>query len=173
MRSNLSRTLAVASAAFFVPAGFVDFTPGWAPYDYPLLGLLSKGRAEHFMLSLAIPLLVAALAAVISVGVNSRRPARFGAYVAAGVVVHWFILSPVHHGDFAVDFSVGVWLALGGSVLLGLSSVLPESEKHMGAQARLSAKDRATISDASAARSRAARSSVEWMLSQMSGPSRR
>ncbi|GIG68597.1 hypothetical protein [Phytomonospora endophytica] len=173
MRSNLSRSLAVASAAFIVPAGFVDFTPGWAPYDYPLFGLVGKGREEQFLLSLAIPLLIAAIAAVISVGVHSRRPARFGAYVAAGVVVHWFVLSPVQHGQLALDFSVGVWLALGGSLLLGLSSVLPDSEENMGPQARLSAKDRASIADRSAARDRAARSSAAWMLEQMSGPSRR
>ena len=173
MRSNLSRTLAVASAAFLVPAGFVDFTPGWAPYDYSLFGLVAKGRQEQFLLSLAIPLLIAAVAAVLAVGVNSRRPARFGAYVAAGVVVHWFVLSPVQHGDFAAEFSVGVWLALGGSLLLGLSSILPETEESMGPQARMSAKERATISDVSAARDRAARKSAAWMLEQMSGPSRR
>ncbi|MEV0645647.1 hypothetical protein AB0I28_10325 [Phytomonospora sp. NPDC050363] len=173
MRSNSSRSLAVSSAAAFLSAGFVDFTPGWAPYNYPLLGLIDRGRAAHFLLSLTIPLLIAALAAVVSVASNSRRPARFGAYVAAVVVLYWFVLSPIQHGAFTVDFGIGVWLALGGSALLGLSSILPDSQENMGAQARLSQKDRAMVASVSEARNRAARSSVAWMLQQMSDPSRR
>lgn len=176
MRSNLSRTLAVAAAASLLPSAFVDFTPGWAPVDYPLFGLVQP-RAHTALLSLATPLVVAAVAAGVSMAVRSRRPARFGAYLAVATIVHWFLFSPVEHGAFVTDVSAGVWLALAGAALLGLSSIVPEhaagSPVSVSSQGRLSAKDRAAIADASAARHRAARSSVAWMLEQMAGPSRR
>ena len=176
MRSNLSRTLAVAAAALLLPSAYADFTPGWAPIDYPLLGL-AQPRSHTALMSLATPLIAAAVTAGISMLARSRRPARFGAYLAVGAVLHWFLFSPVQHGTFVTDLSAGVWLALGGAALLGLSSIVPEeagsSAPSVSSPGRLTAKDREAIANASAARHRAARSSVAWMLEQMAGPSRR
>lgn len=132
MRSNLSRSLAVAAAGGLVPAAFVDLSPGWAPTDYALLGLTGRGPVGSVWASLAAPLFLAAVAALLAPLLRSRRTARFGVYVAAGVLVHWYVLAPLHHGGFPTSAGPGVWLTIASASALGLASILPSPATTMG-----------------------------------------
>ncbi|GLZ75874.1 hypothetical protein Afil01_06810 [Actinorhabdospora filicis] len=85
---------------------------------------------------------------------RSRRAARFGAYTAAGVVVHWFLLAPLHHGDFPSSLGPGAWLTLACAGALGLASLFHDPATTMGPIAA------AELSDARQ------RGSVAYMMSQ-------
>jgi hypothetical protein len=136
----IGRMLSLLSMAALVLAAFLDWLGrGVRPARVPLRDLVQgisftgsggAGKAAAFTSSMAVPLLAAALLALLACVFASRTLAWLSFIVALATTALWTVLTAVyradHNGQFTSrDWHVGYWAVLVGLLLGLMAAAIP------------------------------------------------
>ncbi|MGW0860392.1 hypothetical protein [Streptomyces sp. NPDC002690] len=131
IRNVLGSVIALAGAAAAVLSPFRDWYDGRPGRDYRVRDLFEgiTTTSSGVMLSLFLPLLVAAVLTLVGVVLRSRLVVALAGVVTLGFTVLWMVRQGQATGSLTVDpdgsgLQWGVALALGGGILMLIGSLV-------------------------------------------------
>ncbi|MEU1085247.1 hypothetical protein ACFYPN_11215 [Streptomyces sp. NPDC005576] len=131
IRNILGSVVALVGAAAAVLSPFRDWYDGRPGQDYRVQDLFGgiTATSSGVMVSLFLPLLVAAVLTVVGVALRSRLVVALAGVLTLGFTVLWMVRQGQAAGSLAVNsdgsgLQWGVVLALGGGLLMLIGSLL-------------------------------------------------